>query len=78
MKNRVLVTAIVFLFATLGCVGIGATISPADGSVSVNVSATDCITENVVSRAIEAVPVVGDWVMLNWGCAAVSPPVVSP
>ena len=76
MKNRVLIALSVVIFACVGCVGIGANISPAEGKITIDFTARDCITENLVARAIEVIPYIGDWVMLNWGCAAVDPPVV--
>lgn len=57
----------------VGCVGMGVTASPADGRFSLDFQARDCITDNLAGRTISAVPVVGDWAMLNWGCSDPSP-----
>jgi len=57
----------------VGCVGMGVTASPADGRFSIDFQARDCITNNFAGRTISAVPVVGDWMMLNWGCSDPSP-----
>ena len=55
----------------VGCVGMGVTVSPADGRMSLNFEARDCITDNIAGRTLSAVPVIGDWAMLNWGCTAI-------
>jgi hypothetical protein len=57
----------------VGCVGMGVTASPADGRFSIDFQARDCITDNVAGRTISAIPVVGDWAMLNWGCNTAEP-----
>lgn len=56
-----------------GCVGLGFTVSPADGSVAVSFKAQDCISDNIVGRTIQTVPRLGDWAMLHWGCAGDEP-----
>jgi hypothetical protein len=57
----------------VGCVGMGVTASPADGRFSLDFQARDCITDNIAGRTISAIPVVGDWAMLNWGCNTAGP-----
>jgi hypothetical protein len=57
----------------VGCVGMGVTASPADGRFSLDFQARDCITDNIAGRTISAVPIVGDWAMLNWGCSDPAP-----
>jgi hypothetical protein len=57
----------------VGCVGMGVTASPADGRFSLDFQARDCITDNIAGRTISAIPVVGDWAMLNWGCNTAEP-----
>lgn len=69
-KMIVVVTAAMSLLL-VGCVGMGVTVSPADGRVSLDFEARDCITDNIAGRTLSAVPVVGDWAMLNWGCTAI-------
>jgi len=69
---KVCAVAFVSIFV-VGCVGMGVTASPADGRFSLDFQARDCITNNFAGRTISAVPVVGDWMMLNWGCSDPSP-----
>lgn len=57
----------------VGCVGMSTRISPADGVISLDFQARDCITDNIVGRGIGAVPFVGDWMLLLWGCQDQSP-----
>jgi hypothetical protein len=73
-KSLVFLTMVVSL--SVGCVGMGLTISPADGRVSLDFQARDCITDNLAGRSISAVPYVGDWAMLNFGCHATDGPLV--
>jgi len=68
----VLLTAVMSILL-VGCVGLGVTISPADGRVSLDFQARDCITDNLAGRTLSAVPLVGDWAMLNWGCNTSAP-----
>tara|TARA_Y100000310_G_scaffold261284_1_gene270571 strand:- start:140 stop:382 length:243 start_codon:yes stop_codon:yes gene_type:complete len=73
-KKLLLLTAIASL--SLGCVGMGVTVSPADGLVSLEFRARDCITDNVAGKTVAMLPLVGDWAMLNYGCAATEAPLV--
>jgi hypothetical protein len=43
------------------------------GRFSLDFQARDCITDNIAGRTISAVPIVGDWAMLNWGCSDPAP-----
>jgi len=70
-KKILAVMAAMSLFLT-GCVGMGITVSPADGIISFDFKARDCITDNIAGRTISAVPVIGDWAMLNWGCSSIA------
>ena len=61
-----LVTLIASL--SVGCVGFGFSVSPADGEVALKLKALDCISDNVAGRTLQAIPKVGDWAMIHWGC----------
>ena len=74
MKDFKLLFVVTFVSIFLvGCIGMGITASPADGRFSLDFQARDCITDNVAGRTISAIPVVGDWAMLNWGCNTSEP-----
>jgi hypothetical protein len=68
VKNMIVSTTAAMSLLLVGCVGMGVTVSPADGRVSLDFDARDCITDNIAGRTISAIPVIGDWAMLNWGC----------
>ena len=53
---------------SVGCVGLGVSFSPANGEASLTFKAKDCISDNVAGRTVQAIPKVGDWAMLHWGC----------
>ncbi len=72
-KKMLVVLTAAMSIMLVGCVGMGVTASPADGRFSIDFQARDCITDNFAGRTISAVPVVGDWMMLNWGCSDPSP-----
>ena len=74
MKDFKLLLGVMFVsIFSIGCVGMGVTVSPADGRMSLDFQARDCITDNVAGRTISAIPVVGDWAMPNWGCNTAEP-----
>lgn len=73
---KVFLVAILAAFS-IGCVGFGFSVSPADGEVAFKLKALDCITDNVAGRTVQAIPKLGDWAMLHWGCSNEGPLVES-
>ena len=70
MNKILVIVAVAIMSLSVGCVGMGVTVSPGDGRISLDFQASDCITNNVAGRTISAMPYVGDWAMLHWGCEA--------
>jgi hypothetical protein len=76
---KIFFAAAILAIASIGCVGLGVTLSPADGEIALALRAQDCISpDNVAGKIVGAVPRFGDWAMLNWGCTTPGPLVGQP
>ena len=72
MKTHLIVVLLSLVVA--GCAGFGVRVAPDEGLlVAVEVRATDCIpTGNLIGRSLAAIPYVGDFVILQYGCPDVA------